>query len=182
MFYSQLLQEGGGGGGGLGTLGFDLPSLIVYLVNFVILLSILYVAAYKPFLRMMDERSARIKEGLEAAERAKEESGRIQADMQQKLAEARREGQQLLERAREMADRYRQEERDKARLEAEAFIEQAREDIQRERDEAIAQVRRQFADLAIRAAEQVINRSLDASAHQDIIESVLEESPDLRGG
>ena len=91
MLFSQLLQEGGGGGG-LGTLGFDLPSLIVYLVNFVILLVILYVAAYKPFLRMMDERSTRIKEGLEAAERAKEELGRIQADMQQKLAEARREG------------------------------------------------------------------------------------------
>jgi F-type H+-transporting ATPase subunit b len=180
VYLSQLPQEGGGGGG-LATLGFDLPSLIVYLVNFVILLVILYLAAYKPFLRMMDERSARIKEGLEAAERAKEESARAQGEMQARLAEARKEGQQLLERAREMAERFKQDEREKARAEAEAFIAQARTDIQQERDEAIAQVRRQFADLAIRAAEQVINRSLDAQAHQDIIEGILEENSDMRG-
>ena len=56
-------------------------------------------------------------------------------------------------------------------------MERARQDIQRERDDAIEQVRSQFADLAISAAEKVIERSLDKDAHKDIIEKVLEETP-----
>lgn len=179
MLFVQHLQEGGGGGG-LATLGFDIPSLIVYLVNFTLLLIVLYFFAYKPFLRMLDERSKRIKEGLEGAERAKEESARIQADMERRLEEAHKEGREFIERTREIADRYLEEEREEARREAEAFLERARADIRRERDEAMDEVRKHFADLAIQAAERVIDRSLDAKAHQDIIDGVLKESSDLR--
>ena len=84
-----------------------------------------------------------------------------QADTQAQINEARIEGQRLIEQAREMADRYRGEEMDKARQEAEAFISRARADIQRERDAAVQEVRSHFADLAITAAERVIERSLD---------------------
>jgi F-type H+-transporting ATPase subunit b len=176
--FAGLIQEGGGTGG-LGTLGFDIPSLIVYLVNFCLLLAILYFFAYKPFLNLMDERSRRIKEGLEAAEKAKEESARIQADMERQLEEAHKEGQQFIDRTREIADRYLEEERQEARREVEALLERARAEIQRERDEAMAEVRRHFADLAIRAAEQVVGRALDRKAHVEIIEEVLAESNDI---
>ena len=54
-------------------------------------------------------------------------------------------------------------------------------DIQHERDNAVEEVREQFADLAITAAERVIRRSLDRDAHRDIIDQVLEESNQLRG-
>ncbi len=168
------MQEGGGGG--LGTLGFDLPSLIVYLVNFCLLLAILYFFAYKPFLRLMDERTQRIKEGLESAERAKEELARIEAEMERRLDEAHKEGQEFIERTRQMADRYLQEERQAARREAEAFLAKAREEIQRERDDAMQEVQRHFADLVFRAAEQVIGRSLDRKAHLEVIDDVLAES------
>jgi len=78
-----------------------------------------------------------------------------------------------------LADKYREEERQRARHEAEAFLTRARADIQRERDNAIEEVRGQFADLAITAAERVIRRSLDKDAHKDIIDQVLEESGQL---
>jgi len=178
VHFAGLFQEGGGSGG-LGTLGFDLPSLIVYLVNFCLLLAILYYFAYKPFLRLMDERTRRIKEGLEAAEKAKEESARIQAEMERKLEEAHKEGQQFIDRTREIADRYLEKERENARREVEAFLERARADIRRERDEAMDEVRHHFADLVIRAAEQVVGRALDGKAHMDVIEDVLAESNDL---
>lgn len=179
MHFVGLFQEGGGSGG-LATLGFDIPSLIVYVINFCLLLAILYFFAYKPFLKMMDERSGRIKEGLEAAERAKEESARMQLDMERRLEEAHKEGQEFINRTREIADRYLEEEREAARREAESFLERARADIQRERDDATDEVRRHFADLAIRAAERVIGRSLDEEDHLDIIQNVLSESSDLK--
>ena len=160
----------------MADLGFHWPSLVVYLVNFVILLGILYAVGYKPILRMLDQRSERIRESVEMVERVRQEAATQQEELEKRLGESREEGQALLAQAREMAERYREEERDKARQEAEAFITRARGDIQRERDEAIDQVRRHFAELAILAAERVIERSLDESAHRDIIEKVLEES------
>jgi F-type H+-transporting ATPase subunit b len=161
------------------SLGFHIPSLIIYLVNFGILLGLLYLFAYKPILRMMDQRADRIRESLEAADTARQEAARSQADTQAQLNEARLQGQRLLDQAREMAERYRADEQERARQEAETFVSRAREDIQRERDAAIQEVRSHFADLAITAAERVIQRSLDRSAHGQLIASVLEEGDNL---
>jgi F-type H+-transporting ATPase subunit b len=150
-------------------------------VNFLILLGVLYVFAYKPILRAMDQRSDRIRESLAAADRAREQAASSQAAIEEQLNEARREGQRLLDQAREAADRYREEEMGRARGEAEAFVERARADIRRERDAALEEVRAGFGDLAITAAERVIRRSLDRQAHQDLIAQVLQESGENLG-
>jgi F-type H+-transporting ATPase subunit b len=156
-------------------LGINLPSLIAYLINFVVLLGILFIFAYKPLLRVLDQRSERIRESLEAADRAREEAASSREAIEEQLIGARREGQRLLDQAREAADRFRGEEMDRARQEAETFVERARTDIQRERDAAIEEVRANFGDLAITAAERVIRRSLDRRAHEELIAQVLEE-------
>ena len=163
-------------------LGVNIPSLIAYLINFVILLGILSLFAYKPVLRLLDQRSERIRESLEAADRAREEASSSQAAIEEQLNEARREGQRLLDQAREAAQRFRDEEMDRARQEAKTFVSRARSDIQRQRDAAIDEVRANFGDLAITAAERVLRRSLDRQAHQDLIEQVLEEGESLRRG
>ena len=157
-------------------LGINLPSLIIYLVNFGILLAVLYVLAYKPLLRAIDQRAERISESLAAADRARDEAASSQAAIEEQLNEARREGQRLLDQAKEASDRFREEEMERARTEATTFVERARADIQRERDAAIAEVRVGFGDLAITAAERVIRRSLDRQAHEELISQVLEES------
>ena len=167
---------------GITELGINLPSLIAYVLNFAILLGILFLFAYKPLLRVLDQRSERIRESLEAADRAREEAASSQAAVEEQLNEARREGQRLLEQAREAADRVREEEMGRARREAEAFVERARSDIQRERDAAIEEVRANFGDLAITAAERVIRRSLDRQAHQELISQVLEEGESASSG
>jgi len=163
-------------------LGFNLWLLIAYLVNFIILLGILRFFAYKPLLRVLDQRAERIRESLAAADRAREEAATSQVAIQEQFNEARREGQRLLDQAREASDRYREEEMTRARQEAEAFVARARSDIQRERDAAIEGVRSNFGDLAITAAERVIRRSLDRQVHQELIDQVLEEGEGLQRG
>ncbi len=163
-------------------LGFNLPSLLVFLVNFAILLVILYFFAYKPILKMLDERSERIRESLEAAEQAKQQAAESEARTQEHLQEARREGQKLLEQARALAEKFREDEMAKAREEAEAFIARARQEIQQERDGAVEEVKRHFAVLAIQAAERVIGQSLDARAHRELIVQVLEEGQEVGRG
>ncbi len=167
---------------GVTELGINLPSLVAYLVNFILLLGILGFFAYKPLMRMLDERTERIRESLEAADQARQEAANAQEAIQEQITEARREGQRIMDQTREAAERFRTEEMEKARLEAEAFVERARSDIQRERDTALQEVRASFGDLAITAAERVIRSSLDRRAHEDLINQVLEEGESLRRG
>ncbi len=162
------------------TLGIHFPSLLIYLVNFLLVLGILRLFAYKPILRLMDQRAERIRESLAASERAREEAASSQEAIESQLVEARREAQRIVEQARESAERYRAEEMERARNEAENFVERARADIQRERDVVIEEVRASFGDLAITAAERVVRRSLDRQAHEDLITQVLEEGESLR--
>ena len=63
-----------------------------------------------------------------------------------------------------------------ARREAEAIVERARTEIQQERDHAITELRAEFSDLAITAAERVLGQSVDAGQHQRLIQEVLAES------
>ena len=58
----------------LETLGIHFPSLAIYLVNFLLVLLLLYLFAYKPILRLMDQRADRIRESLEAADTARQEA------------------------------------------------------------------------------------------------------------
>ena len=167
---------------GVTELGVNLPSLVAYLVNFILLLGILGVFAYKPLMRMLDERTERIRESLEAADLARQEAANAQEAIQEQITEARREGQRIMDQTREAAERFRTEEMDKARQEAEAFVERAKADIARERDTALQEVRASFGDLAITAAERVIRSSLDRTAHESLITQVLEEGESLRRG
>ena len=166
----------------MAELGFNIPSLIAYLVNFIILLGILFLFAYKPVLKALDARSERIRESLEAADRARDEAATSRTAIEEQINEARRQGQQMLDQAREAADRYREDEMGRARQEAQDFADRARGDIQRERDAAVAEVRANFGDLAITAAERVIRRSLDRQAHQELVAQVLEEGGSLSSG
>ena len=158
------------------ALGINLPGLVTQIVSFLVLFAVLYLLLYKPLLKVMDQRSARIKESLEMAQQAREEATRSQEDMQRQIAEARAEGQVMIAQAREVAERFREEELAKARQEIKAERNIAQANIQRERDAAIEELRGEFAGLAILAAERVVGKSLDESAHSDLIEDVLTES------
>ena len=168
--------------GGLAELGISLPTLIAQIVNFAILFGLLYLVAYKPIIRMFDERSRKIKESMEQTELIKQQAARAQQEAEKRIAGASREGQEVVARAVRAGEELRQKTTQEAKQEAEALVSRARAEIQRERDQAIDELRAAFADLTIQAAEKVIDRSLDKEAHRQIIDKVLEESTTLKKG
>lgn len=158
------------------ALGINLPGLIAQVVNVGLLLFLLSRFAFKPIMGMLDQRAERIRDSLEAAERARQEVSASQANIQAQLEAARREGQAIIEHASRAAEQLRQEAAEQARKEAEALLARAQADFALEREKAMAELRRQFADLTITAAERVISQSLDARAHRHLIEEVLEQT------
>lgn len=178
MLAAPLLAEEASG---IGALGIDLSSLLVYLINFAVLSVILYFFAYKRILGVLDARSAKIKESLEEADRVRVNAQEQQEQMQRTLDEGRQEGQRVLLEAREAAERYREQQQEQARAQSEEMLQRARADIETERDAALEQVRAQFAGLAVTAAERIIRRSLDENTHRDLIDEVLAEGETMQG-
>lgn len=158
------------------ALGLNLPQLIAQIANFAVLLIILRLTLYKPILKMLDERKQKIAEGLNAAEIARAEAASAQANIQAQLDAARKEGQDIVANAQQIATRIQAESREQSARDREAALERARTEIQLERDRAIADLRSEFADIAVSAAEKVINQSLDRQAHQRIIDETLAQS------
>lgn len=163
-------------------LGINLPMLLAQIVNFLILLGLLYLAAYKPILRMFDERSNRIKESMEQTELIKEQAAHAEEEAKKRIEAASKEGQEVIARAVRSGEEIKQKAQQEARPEAEALIARARLEIQRERDEVIDELHKEFTDLTIAAAEKVIEHSLDKEAHRELIEKVLAESETLKKG
>ena len=161
------------------ALGINLSGLITQIVSFVILFVLLWSVLYKPVIKMLDQRSERIKESLEASQRAQQEAASSAEEVESQLETARAEGQQLIAQARDVAERFREDEIAKVREDITAERDRAQANIQRERDAAIEDLRREFAGLAIVAAERVIERSLDESDHHELIDQVLKEGFDI---
>jgi len=168
--------------GGIASLGINLPTLLAQIINFAILLGLMYLVAYKPIMRMFDKRSRKIKESMEQAEFIKEQAAHAEEEVKKRLEAASKEGQEAIARAVRSGEEVRQKAQQQAMQDAESIIIRARMEIRRERDDAIDELRKEFADLTILAAGKVIDRSLDKEAHRQLIDKVLEESIALKKG
>ena len=157
-------------------LGFNIPLLVAQMINFLIVLFALRLFLYRPILNMLDRRAQRVREGLEAADRSKTSAEQAEHDVAQQLEEARRQGQTLIAQAQEASGRIQEEARTQARRDGDVLLERARNEIQLERDQAIAELRREYAEITVSAAEKVIGQSLDRQAHRRLIDEVLAES------
>jgi len=166
--------------GSFADIGINLPLLVAFIVNFVILFALLGLFLYKPVMKMLDERSKRIKESMERAEATKEEYARAEEAVKRLISKAREDGQALVSQASQIGERLKEEAREGARKEAQAIVARTRAELEEERDRIIDDLRRGFVDISISAAEKVIKETLDKERHRKLIEEALEESATFR--
>ncbi len=162
------------------ALGINLGYLISQIVNFTLLALLLYFVAYKPVLRMLDERSARINQGIQDAETASRRAAEMEQEFDRRLSEARREGQEIVAQATQVSERAGQEILERAREEARAQIERAKGEIARERDLAMADLRRQVAELSLMISEKILGEALDEQDHHRLIAEFLEQTEEMK--
>ena len=154
-------------------LGIDPIKLLFQAINFLLLLFILRAVAYKPLVRMMDARSERIRNDLDEARRLREEGERDRETYRTQLNRARDEARAILEEANNVAARIREQAIIDAESQNHITLQRARDEIVREKEHAIAELRREVGDLAIRVATQVVGRSLDANDQRRLVDEAL---------
>ncbi|MEI6185894.1 MAG: F0F1 ATP synthase subunit B [Dehalococcoidia bacterium] len=158
------------------SIGINWQLLVAFLINFLVLFGLLTAILYKPVLKMLDERAVKIKESLEQAEKIKEQTSRSEEQIKAAVEAARKEGQVIIAQASLIAEKLKEEAKDGARKEADVIVKKAKDEIKLERDKSIADLRSEFSNLTILAAEKVIQESLDAQKHRRLIDEVLEQT------
>ena len=163
--------------------GVDLPKLAFQVINFLLLLYLLNRFLFKPVLKLLDEREARIKKGLEDAEAAAHDRQLAQAEREAAMDEARKEAQAMIARATKIADDSRAEILAEAKEQAEKVTTRAAEEITAEKERAMAELRATVADLALEAAAKLVRSDMNATTQRRLVEDFLTEvSPAAKKG
>ena len=147
--------------------------VIVASLNFALFLAIMWIVILKPVGRMLDERRARIDQGLKDADAARKERESAADERLATLNDARREAKEILERAQKVADESRERDLAATRAELERLRTQAAAEIVSEKDRALADVRSEVADLALQAAGKVVGETLNAKRERRLVEEFL---------
>ncbi|MFN2483929.1 MAG: F0F1 ATP synthase subunit B [Candidatus Limnocylindria bacterium] len=157
------------------AFGVDLFKLAAQILNFLLLIYLLNRFAFKPLLRMIDERQATISQGLKDAEQAKRDRQLARAEREAAVDEARNEAQAMIARATKIAEDSRAETVAQARVEAERVTQRAREEIEAEKERAIREIRTEVADLAILAAGRLLHEEIDGPRQRRLVQDFLAE-------
>jgi F-type H+-transporting ATPase subunit b len=145
-------------------------------VVFLVVLFILWKWGFPVIVKMVDERKAFIDESLRKAHEANERLANIQKEGESILQEAREKQAQILKEAAQTRDAIVEKAQDKARQEGARLLEDARVAIEQEKKAAIADIRQQVATLSVEIAGKILRQNLkDDKAQMDLIDRMLDD-------
>jgi F-type H+-transporting ATPase subunit b len=152
------------------TFGVDWSHLIAQIISFCIVCLILYRFAYRPVLRMLEERRQQIAQGLANTEKIRAELARVEAQRQEVLAQANTQATKLIEEARAAAARVQEQEIQKAIAAAEQIIVKAREAAAQDQARMLAELKREVGRLVVQTTATVTGKILTAEDQRRLAE------------
>jgi F-type H+-transporting ATPase subunit b len=160
----------------MSDLGINGWNLIVQIVAFIIFIALLWKFAIGPITRVLDQRTERVRESMEAAQRMQQELQSTAARNEEALADARRQAQEILTQSRQQGDALITRAQESASQQQEIFLTQARNTLRAETEQARQQLRQEVADLAVSAATKIVRKELDPATQSRLIQETLTEA------
>ena len=160
-------------------LGLNTTWLLAQIVNFGLLLFVLWRFAYRPVLKMLDDRKQKIQASLDYAEQVKRDAANQQKEFEKKLDETRREIQAASAAASQAGEKEREVILAQARDEARKLVEQAKSQIDYERKQMLSDLREEVIRLSMLTSQKVIGQSLDEKAHHRLVDEFLKQADHL---
>lgn len=168
-------EEGETGGGGAELVLPETSELIAGILAFAIVFFFIWKWALPTINRTLAQRQAAIQGQMEEAERAKSEAESLLGDYRAQLAESKAEGNRIIEQARGTAEQLKGEIVAKAEADAEQIRAKARADAQAEVSRALSEARSRVGDISMDLAGKIVGKTLDADAHEDLINRYLSD-------
>jgi F-type H+-transporting ATPase subunit b len=142
-------------------------------LSFVVLFAVMAKFAFPAVQKSMQDRTDRIRENLDEAERVKTEAQTILDEYQRQLTDAKNESNRIIEEARQTAEQLRRDLMQRAETEVAELRQRSQEDILSAQQRAMADLRAQVSNLAIELAEKVVERNLDRDTNLALIDSYI---------
>jgi F-type H+-transporting ATPase subunit b len=168
-----LFQEGEAGAEP--AFQINLFWVITQAASFILFLAILYFAAFRRIGGVLEERRSRIEQGLKDADAARQERERAADERRQLLIEARQDASEIVSRAQRQAEELREREAAATVAEIERLRQQGTQEIQVEKQRALAEIRGEVAELALRAAGKVIGETMSEPRERRLVTEFLAE-------
>jgi F-type H+-transporting ATPase subunit b len=150
-------------------------TLIAQLIVFLILVWFTMKFVWPPITKALDERANRIAEGLSAADRAKSELSAANARVEAQLSAARTDAAQRLADAERLAQSMIEEAKTRASDEGAKIVAAAKAEAEQESIKAREALRDQVAQLAVKGAEQILRREVNAGVHAELLNRLKTE-------
>jgi F-type H+-transporting ATPase subunit b len=153
----------------------ETSELVYAALAFLVLLALMYKFAFPAVQKAMEGRTQRIRDNLDEAERTKAEAQRILEEYQRQLADAKNESARIIDEARSTAEQMRRDLMVRAEAEVNELRERSRQEIEAAQVRAVADLRSQVSELAIGAAEVVVQKNLDRDTNRALVERYIEQ-------
>lgn len=159
----------------LTNLGIDWRLLIAQLINFGVLLAVLYKFLYKPVLKLLHERTTRIEEGLKNAEVVDTKLREATAVYDAKVREARGEAQKILETTKKEGEALKAELTATAQKEATKILEAARARLAVEKEKIMHEAEHELSDLVEQATHHVLGQIMTPEMDRKLIDEAVQK-------
>jgi F-type H+-transporting ATPase subunit b len=153
----------------------DVGLMVWTIATFLVLVGVLAKFGWPALIQSIDERERHLHEEREAAERARKEAQRIQADLDAKLAGLESRSQEILAKAMKEAEALRAKHSAEAQDEAKRLLEKARAEMEEERRRLVVQLRTEVASLAVTAAEKLVHKTIDEGVRKSELDHFFKD-------
>ena len=158
------------------TFHIDIRLILAQLVNFFIVLGVLYKFAYKPTLSLLNDRTAKIEKSLDDAKQIEEKLAAQEVEYKKIVGEARQAAQQILDKAGTVAEEKREALIAKAKEEIGVIINKEKEKMLSEKAETMKELKREVAELVGLSLEKLVGAKLAGKEDQELIKKLVKES------
>ncbi|MBU1036437.1 F0F1 ATP synthase subunit B [Patescibacteria group bacterium] len=157
------------------TFHIDWRLLVAQLVNFGIVLFVLWKFAVKPLSRMMNNRTKEIEKSLEDAKKIEEDLVKSQKQREGKLTEARKEAQAIIQKAQTEGNKQGEEMVDRAKAEVTTIIAGAKEQIAQEKSKMMKEVKSEVVNLTMETTKKVLDKVVSKDIDEKFIKGSLKD-------
>lgn len=161
--------------GGLGTLGINLKIFLAQLLNFGVVLFVLWRWAYKPILKILEERQAKIERGVKQAEDVEKRVQDLEREQEEVIKKAKTEAVKVLEQAHEKAEERRKELLAKAKDEVQGIVIQGKAQLESQKEQMVRDAREEIAQIAVEAARRILAEGVDEEKATKLASKVIDQ-------
>jgi len=156
-----------------GLLKVDPGLLLWTIITFVVLLLILWKAAWRPIVDALDARAEKVRFEIDNAERTRQEAEKLLSQHKALMDNAKNETSQIITKGREEAEKLKNEILEKANHDARSIAERAKKEIELAKDKALADIKTEVVLLSTGIASKIISKNIKPEDQKALVEEAL---------